>query len=249
MAEMETYFKHLSRGRLLTREEEVELSQMIEAGDNAARQRMIESNLRLAVSIAKRHQRSGCNLEDLIQESNVGLIKAVDRFDWRRGFKFSTYASWWIKQAVRRHVTDTSSDIRVPAHTTALAYRISVFVDEYEKEFNCRPSIEEIAEMMCVPASTVQDLVNSSGVRSMVSLDAMIGDEDGKKILETIPDDNAVSPDEAIDREKILVAISRCLDKLTPREEQVLRLRFGVSEIQDINSYTEQLFTGDNSNG
>ena len=249
MAEMETYFKHLSRGRLLTREEEVELSQMIEAGDNAARQRMIEANLRLAVSIAKRHQRSGCNLEDLIQESNVGLIKAVDRFDWRRGFKFSTYASWWIKQAVRRHVTDTSSDIRVPAHTTALAYRISVFVDEYEKEFNCRPSIEEIAEMMCVPASTVQELVNSSGVRSMVSLDAMIGDEDGKKILETIPDDNAVSPDEAIDREKILVAISRCLDKLTPREEQVLRLRFGVSEVQDINSYPEQLFTGENING
>ena len=249
MAEMETYFKHLSRGRLLTREEEVELSQMIEAGDNVARQRMIEANLRLAVSIAKRHQRSGCNLEDLIQESNVGLIKAVDRFDWRRGFKFSTYASWWIKQAVRRHVTDTSSDIRVPAHTTALAYRISVFVDEYEKEFNCRPSIEEIAEMMCVPASTVQELVNSSGVRSMVSLDAMIGDEDGKKILETIPDDNAVSPDEAIDREKILVAISRCLDKLTPREEQVLRLRFGVSEVQDINSYPEQLFTGENING
>ena len=93
MAEMETYFKHLSRGRLLTREEEVELSQLIEAGDNTARQKMIEANLRLAVSIAKRHQRSGCNLEDLIQESNVGLIKAVDRFDWRRGFKFSTYAS------------------------------------------------------------------------------------------------------------------------------------------------------------
>ena len=246
---METYFKHLSRGRLLTREEEVELSQMIEAGDNAARQRMIEANLRLAVSIAKRHQRSGCNLEDLIQEANVGLIKAVDRFDWRRGFKFSTYASWWIKQAVRRHVTDTSSDIRVPAHTTALAYRISVFVDEYEKEFNCRPSIEEIAEMMCVPASAVQELVNSSGVRSMVSLDAMIGDEDGKKILETIPDENAVSPDEALDREKILVAISRCLDKLTPREEQVLRLRFGVSEVQDTNSFPEQLFTGENNNG
>lgn len=244
MAEMETYFKHLSRGRLLTREEEVELSQLIEAGDQRARDRMIESNLRLAVSIAKRHQRSGCNLEDLIQESNVGLIKAVDRFDWRRGFKFSTYASWWIKQAVRRHVTDTASDIRVPAHTTALAYRISVFVDEYESEFNTRPTVEEIAEMMCVPVTTVQELMNSSGVRSMVSLDAMIGDEDGKKILETIPDDNAVSPDEAIDREKILSAISRCLDKLTPREEQVLRLRFGVSDVQDTSNFPEQLFTG-----
>ena len=249
MAEMETYFKHLSRGRLLTREEEVALSQLIEAGDNTARNKMIESNLRLAVSIAKRHQRSGCSLEDLIQESNVGLIKAVDRFDWRRGFKFSTYASWWIKQAVRRHVTDTASDIRVPAHTTALAYRVSVFVDEYEKEFNSRPSVEEIAEMMCVSVSTIQEIVNSSGVRSMVSLDAMIGDEDGKKILETIPDENVVSPDESIDREKILVAISRCLDRLSPREEQVLRLRFGVSDVQDLSSYPEHLFTGENDNG
>jgi RNA polymerase primary sigma factor len=241
---MNSYFNHLSRGRLLTREEEVTLSQRIEAGDKDARRQMIEANLRLAVSIAKRHQRSGCSLEDLIQESNVGLIKAVDRFDWRRGFKFSTYASWWIKQAVRRHVTDTASDIRVPAHMTALAWHISVFVEEYDAKFGTKPTHEEIAAMMCVPVNTVKDVLSSSGVRSTVSLDQMIGDSDGKKVIETIPDEDAIAPDETIDRQKIMAAISRCLDRLTPREEQVLRLRFGVSDVQNDSSFEERLFTG-----
>ncbi len=241
---MNAYFNHLSRGRLLTREEEVTLSQRIEAGDQNARKQMIEANLRLAVSIAKRHQRTGCNLEDLIQESNVGLIKAVDRFDWRRGFKFSTYASWWIKQAVRRHVTDTASDIRVPAHMTALAWHISVFVEEYEGKFGVKPTNEEIGAMMCVSPDTVQEVFNSSGVRSTVSLDQMIGDSDGKKVIETIPDNEIESPDEAIDQQKIMRAISQCLDRLTPREEQVLRLRFGVSDISDDSKFEERLFTG-----
>ena len=241
---MSSYFGHLSKGRLLTREEEVELSQRMEAGDKAARNQMIESNLRLAVSIAKRHQRSGCSLEDLIQESNVGLIKAVDRFDWRRGFKFSTYASWWIKQAVRRHVTDTASDIRVPAHMTALAWHISVFVEEYDAKFGTKPTHEEIAAMMCIPVSSVQDVLNSSGVRATVSLDQMIGDSDGKKVIETIADDDNVMPDDTIDRQKVMQAISKCLDRLTPREEQVLRLRFGVSDIQDDSKFEERLFEG-----
>ena len=241
---MNSYFNHLTRGRLLTREEEVTLSQRIEAGDQNARNQMIEANLRLAVSIAKRHQRSGCSLEDLIQESNVGLIKAVDRFDWRRGFKFSTYASWWIKQAVRRHVTDTASDIRVPAHMTALAWHISVFIEEYEGKFGTKPSNEEIAAMMCVSADTVKEVLNSSGVRSTVSLDQMIGDSDGKKVIETIADPEIESPDDAIDRQKIMHAISQCLDRLTPREEQVLRLRFGVSEISNSENFEERLFTG-----
>jgi RNA polymerase primary sigma factor len=241
---MNAYFNHLSKGKLLTREEEVTLSQRIEAGDKRARQQMIESNLRLAVSIAKRHQRSGCSLEDLIQESNIGLIKAVDRFDWRRGFKFSTYASWWIKQAVRRHVTDTASDIRVPAHMTALAWHISNFIEEYDSKFGTRPTNEEIAAMMCVSTDTVKEVLNSSGVRSTVSLDQMIGDSDGKKVIETIADEDVDLPDDAIDRQKVMSAISRCLDRLTPREEQVLRLRFGVSDIADDTKFESRLFEG-----
>jgi RNA polymerase primary sigma factor len=200
--------------------------------------------LRLAVSIAKRHQRSGCSLEDLIQESNVGLIKAVDRFDWRRGFKFSTYASWWIKQAVRRHVTDTASDIRVPAHMTALAWHISVFVEEYDSKFGTKPTHEEIAAMMCVPVATVKEVLSSSNVRATVSLDQMIGDSDGKKIIETIPDEDAVAPDDSIDRQKIMAAVGRCFDRLTAREEQVLRLRFGVADVQDDSTFEDRLFTG-----
>lgn len=241
---MNSYFNHLAKGRLLTREEEVTLSQRIEAGDKRAREQMIEANLRLAVSIAKRHQRSGCSLEDLIQESNIGLIKAVDRFDWRRGFKFSTYASWWIKQAVRRHVTDTASDIRVPAHMTALAWHISVFVEEYDAKFGTRPTHEEIAAMMCISVDTVKDVLSSSGVRSTVSLDQMIGDADGKKVIETIADEEIQLPDEAIDRQKVMNAISKCLDRLTPREEQVLRLRFGVADVQDDSKFENRLFTG-----
>lgn len=241
---MSAYFNHLSRGRLLTREEEVSLSQRIESGDQNARKQMIESNLRLAVSIAKRHQRSGCSLEDLIQESNVGLIKAVDRFDWRRGFKFSTYASWWIKQAVRRHVTDTASDIRVPAHMTALAWHISVFIEEYDSKFGTKPTHEEIAAMMCVPVTTVKEVLSSSNVRATVSLDQMIGDSDGKKVIETIPDEDAVAPDDSIDRQKIMAAVGRCFDRLTAREEQVLRLRFGVADVQDDSVFEDRLFTG-----
>jgi len=121
---LSAYYTHSGKFDILTREQEIALAQRIEQGDKSAKDMMIESNLRLAISIAKKYSRYGSNLEDLIQESNIGLIKAVEKFDWRKGFKFSTYASWWIKQSVRRHVTDTSSNIRVPAHTTALAWRI-----------------------------------------------------------------------------------------------------------------------------
>ena len=121
------YFKDVSRYDLLTREEEITLSQAIEKGDKLARDRMIQSNLRLAISIAKKYSKMGCPLEDLIQESNIGLMKAVDRFDWRRGFKFSTYASWWIKQSVSRHLTSHKSTVRVPAHASGLIWKIKKF--------------------------------------------------------------------------------------------------------------------------
>ena len=228
---LDQYFKQIASGKLLTHAEEIELSQRIEAGDNDARRIMIQSNLRLAISIAKKYQRSGCNLEDLIQESNVGLIKAVDRFDWRRGFKFSTYASWWIKQAVRRHVNEAASDIKVPPHTLAHAYRINTFVREYEDEFGVRPSDAEIGAMVGISEDAVKEVMVSCGLRNLVQLDAHIGDSDGKSISETVPDENGVNIEDELDRIKILAAIKASLDSLTPREEQVLRLRFGVHEV------------------
>ena len=234
---LEGYFKRLGRFKLLTRDEEVLISQKIEAGDKRARDLMIESNLRLAISIAKRHQYAGCSLNDLIQESNIGLIKAVDRFDWRRGFKFSTYASWWIKQSVRRHITDTSHNIRVPAHTVSLSWRIAMFTDEYEQEFNQKPTNTEIADMMNVSIKAVEEIMCRIGIKNMLSLDAMINDESGKSILETVADENLIDPSNIIDHTKLMGAISKCLDNLTQREEQVLRLRFGVTDVFNSKQY------------
>jgi len=238
---LETYFKHIGKGRLLTHQEEIDLSKRIEAGDISARHQMIESNLRLAISIAKKYQKSGASLEDLIQESNVGLIKAVDRFDWRRGFKFSTYASWWIKQAVRRHVTDSASDIRVPAHMSSLAYKINCLITEFEDDCGQKPTTAEIADILNVSESMVEEITMGYNMRNLVSLDAMVRDDSGKKISETIEDDRCESPDERLDHEKVFAAIKRCLGDLTPREEQVLRLRFGVADVVNTEDFPSNL--------
>ena len=132
---LQEFFTEVGKSSLLTREEEVELSQKIEAGDKSARRRLIKANLRLAISIAKKYQNKGCDLEDLIQESSIGLIKAVDRFDWRRGFKFSTYACWWIKQAVRRHVASHSNSVRLPSYAKNMLWKMRQVSEEFEKEF------------------------------------------------------------------------------------------------------------------
>ena len=238
---LDQYFKQIATGKLLTHAEEIELSQRIEAGDNEARRIMIQSNLRLAISIAKKYQRSGCNLEDLIQESNVGLIKAVDRFDWRRGFKFSTYASWWIKQAVRRHVTDSMSDVRMPSHAVSLAYKISNFIRDYENEFNNRPTNTEIAEMLGVSEETVKESLYNTGLTSTISLDTPVGDESDRTLMETIVDDRGTHIDELLDRARVFDVVKQCMHLLTPREEQVLRLRFGITDISDIDALPNSL--------
>ena len=229
---LDQYFKQIASGKLLTHAEEIELSQRIEAGDNDARRIMIQSNLRLAISIAKKYQRSGCNLEDLIQESNVGLIKAVDRFDWRRGFKFSTYASWWIKQAVRRHVTDSMSDVRMPSHAVSLAYK---------NEFNNRPSDAEIAEMLGVTEDAVKESLYNTGLTSTISLDTPVGDDSDRTLMETIVDDRGTHIDDLLDQARVFDVVKSCMHMLTPREEQVLRLRFGITDIEDIDQLPNTL--------
>jgi len=225
------YFKDVSRYDLLTREEEITLSQAIEKGDKFARDRMIQSNLRLAISIAKKYSKMGCPLEDLIQESNIGLMKAVDRFDWRRGFKFSTYASWWIKQSVSRHLTSHKSTVRVPAHASGLIWKIKKICREYEDEFRHQPTISEIADLLGVTESMVKLSLESAAIQNSVSLDAALGDEkNGRRFEEIISDNDSVSPDDLIDRQKTLKIIKNSLVKLSPREEKILRLRFGIYE-------------------
>jgi RNA polymerase primary sigma factor len=225
------YFKDVSRYDLLTREEEVELSKAIEKGDLGARDRMIQCNLRLAISIAKKYSKLGCPLEDLIQESNIGLMKAVDRFDWRRGFKFSTYASWWIRQSVSRHLSTHKSTVRVPAHASGLIWKIKKVSREYEDEFRHQPTISEIADLLGVTESNVKLSLESAAIQNSISLDAALGDEkNGRRFEEIISDDTAESPDAMLDRQKTLSIIKNSLSKLSAREEKILRLRFGIYE-------------------
>ena len=226
------FFREVGRHNLLTREEEVALSKRIENGDESARNTMIQSNLRLAISIAKKYQNKGCSLEDLIQESSIGLMKAVDRFDWRKGFKFSTYAVWWIRQSVRRHLASHSSAIRLPSHAKGLLWKMRQLSNEYEEEFGVTPSKEEIADLLNVNVDTLQSILSSAS--SPISLDSKIkyrgNGGDGRSLSDVIPDVTLVDPSIALDHEKLVNALRCALHALSDREEKIIRLRFGISE-------------------
>ena len=229
---LETFFKDVGKTRLLSHAEEIELSQRIEKGDQRARNRMIKANIRLAISIAKKYQRKGVDLEDLIQESNIGLMKAVDRYDWRRGFKFSTYACWWIRQAVRRHVMSQSSTIKLPSYARGLMWKMKQMQEEYFDKFEMQPSQEELADLLGVSIKTLRNVVQCSSMT--VSLDAPVRYSGGgaatRTFAEMIPDVEAVSVDDMLDKEIIIHMIRHAMDSLTEREEKVIRLRFGISE-------------------
>jgi len=223
------YYNQVGRTSLLTRESEQELAKAIESGNMQARDQMIRANLRLAISIAKKYQGKGIDFEDLIQESNIGLIKAVDRFDWRRGVKFSTYATWWIRQSVRGLVTGQSSNIKMPGSANTFYYQSRMMIQEYTAECGHPPSDEEIAAFMGVSMDKYLSIIGC--YRSTLSLDAEIGNEDsGRALKDVIADDRIEDPSVAIDREKIVAVIREALKSLTPREEKILRLRFGISE-------------------
>jgi RNA polymerase primary sigma factor len=227
------YFRDVSNHSLLTREEEVDLAKRIEAGDQFARNTMIESNLRLAISIAKKYSKSGCDLEDLIQESNIGLMKAVEKFDWRKGFKFSTYACWWIKQAVTRHISSHRNTIRVPSHATSLSFKIEEMIKNYEEEFDAVPTIEEICEAFDVSEKLVQSALDSIKIRYLKSIDAKVSDDSNRTVGEMIPDESFEDMEKAMDAEKLHAVIRQTFTDLSKREEQVLRLRFGIDEVLD----------------
>lgn len=230
---LDLYFKDVGRFALLTREEEVSLAKRIEQGDQEARQLMIQSNLRLAVSIAKKYSKYGASLEDLIQESNMGLIRAVEKFDWRRGFKFSTYACWWIKQAVVRHLTNSNTILKIPSHTLSNARKIYSVTKEYNEEFGVDPTPEEIADILGITVKHVGRALDSIKARNVGSIDQAIGAEGNRTYAEIIPDDRSVDLDEMIDNDTIRNLIVQALSSLSKREELVLRLRFGIDEVME----------------
>ena len=220
------YLDQIGRHPLLTREDEVELAQAIEAGDDAARRTMIESNLRLVVTIARRFSSTGLPIGDLVQEGNLGLMRAVEKFDWRLGFKFSTYATWWIRQAIARGAADRGTRaIRLPVHVDEQMGRLWRTRARMQELLGREPSDDELADAMAMPVDRIVRLKDTT--QAVTSLDAPVG-EDGAHLQDLLEDDSARGPDElaveAIGRE----ALEQVLDALPDRERQVLVLRFGL---------------------
>jgi RNA polymerase primary sigma factor len=227
---LESYFKEVGKHNLLSRAEEVELAKAIEAGDQRARDRMISANLRLAISIAKNFRDKGCSFEDLVQESNIGLIRAVDRFDWRKGFKFSTYAVWWIRQAVQSHVAGQSGAIKMPTSARAVMYKAYKFREEYLEQFKCEPSPQEIATAVGVPVETLK-AIRKSGAHAL-SLDRPMSKDDSgsRTFAEVVGGVDDRDPGDEMDKTVIRQTLIQSLKSLSSREEKIIRLRFGLSE-------------------
>ncbi len=227
---LQPFFSSVGKTKLLTREQEVELSKRIEKGDQSARDHMIRANIRLAISIAKKYADKGSNMEDLVQESSMGLIKAVDRFDWRKGFKFSTYACWWIKQAVRQHIASQSGSIKLPSYAKNTLWKMKKIKEDFEEEFGVPPSNQEVADLLGTSPATLDSLIKCSA--NVVNLDASAykGDDGKRTMHEVLIDNSGEDIERELDREKLIEVIKSALGDLTPREEAVLRLRFGISE-------------------
>jgi RNA polymerase primary sigma factor len=226
---LEKYFNDIKNIPLLTKQQEIDLAKKIEKGDIKAKQTMIRSNLRLAISIAKKYAKYGASLEDLIQESNIGLIKAVEKFDWRKGFKFSTYASWWIKQAATRHLTDNNSLLKIPSHTIANARKIWQTQKEYQEEFGSDATEEELSALLNIPLKHVKQAIYSIRSKHVLSIDLQMNDDNKKTLADVIPS-NAASVETLLDQKFVRNEIIKSFKTLSKREELVLRLRFGISE-------------------
>lgn len=222
------YLKEIGGYPLLTLEEEIELAKKIEAGDEAAKQALAESNLRLVVSIAKRYVGRGLSFLDLIQEGNLGLIKAVEKFDYTKGYKFSTYATWWIRQAITRSIADQSRTIRIPVHMSEVinkTYRVS---RSLLQELGREPTEQELADAMQLPIEKVREILKVSA--DPISLDTPIGEEDDSHLGDFIKDDTIVGPEDAAAYAMLQDQIVKLLDTLTEREQRVLVLRFGLKD-------------------
>ena len=222
------YLREIGRVPLLSSEEEIELAVKISEGDEKAKQRLTEANLRLVVSIAKKYVGRGMYFLDLIQEGNVGLIKAVDKFDYQKGFKFSTYATWWISQAITRAIADQARTIRIPVHMVETINRLKKVQSQLLHENGFEPSEELIAEKMELPVERVREIMRVA--QEPVSMETPIGPEEDSRLVDFIRDEDALAPDEAALKTITNEDIDGVLKTLTPREESVIRLRFGLKD-------------------
>ena len=225
---VKVYLKEIGKVPLLTNEEEVVLAERIRNGDGDAKKRLSEANLRLVVSIAKRYLGRGMQFLDLIQEGNLGLIKAVEKFDYTKGFKFSTYATWWIRQAITRAIADQARTIRIPVHMVETINKVKKVSSQLLHTNGHEPSAEEIAEVLDYPVDKVREIMRVS--QEPVSLETPIGEEEDSHLGDFIPDDDAPAPADAASHTLLKEQINDVLNTLTPRESKVLRLRFGLGD-------------------
>ncbi|MCM1530003.1 MAG: RNA polymerase sigma factor RpoD [Alistipes sp.] len=225
---VKVYLKEIGRVPLLTTEEEIELAQRMLKDDKYAKKRLCEANLRLVVSIAKKYVGRGMQFLDLIQEGNLGLIKAVDKFDYTKGFKFSTYATWWIRQAITRAIADQARTIRIPVHMVETITKVKKVSSQLLHENGHDPSPEEIAEKLSMPVDKVREIIRVA--QDPVSLETPIGEEEDSHLGDFIPDDDAPAPAEAASHTLLKEQLNEVLSTLTPREANVLRLRFGLED-------------------
>ncbi len=222
------YLREIGRVPLLSSEEEVDIAIKIKEGDEYAKKRLTEANLRLVVSIAKKYVGRGMYFLDLIQEGNVGLIKAVDKFDYTKGFKFSTYATWWIRQAITRAIADQARTIRIPVHMVETINRLKKVQSQLLHENGFEPSEELIAEKMDLPVERVREIMRVA--QEPVSMETPIGPEEDSRLMDFIRDEDALAPDDAALKSITNEDINGVLKTLTPREEAVIRLRFGLQD-------------------
>ena len=222
------YLKEIGKVPLLSADEEIELARRMEEGDENAKKKLAEANLRLVVSIAKRYVGRGMLFLDLIQEGNLGLIKAVEKFDYSKGYKFSTYATWWIRQAITRAIADQARTIRIPVHMVETINKLIRISRQLIQELGREPSAEELAVEMQMPVDKVREIMKIA--QEPVSLETPIGEEEDSHLGDFIPDDDIPAPDDAAAFTLLKEQLIEVLDTLTEREEKVLRLRFGLDD-------------------
>ena len=222
------YLTEIGKVSLLTREEEIALAKRVEQGDEAAIEKLIRSNLRLVVSIAKKYLGRGLSMLDLIQEGNMGLMKAVKKYDWRRGFKFSTYATWWIRQAITRAIADQARTIRVPVHMIETINKFHRISRQMAQELGREPEPEEVAKRMGLDPEKGREILKIA--QEPTSLQKKVGEDDDSELADFIQDEMVMAPDEAASAELLKEQMKEVLETLTPRERKVVELRFGLED-------------------
>lgn len=229
------YLREVNRYPLLKHEESVELFKQYEAGSESAKSKLIQSNLRLVISIAKSYKGRGISLEDLIQEGNLGLIRSIDKYDYKRGYRFSTYASWWVKQAIGQHVMKRKRTIRVPAHAAVVENKLAAATNAFKEEVGHEPSVEELASIVGASEKVVRATIQST--KKMVSLQDSFRASNGaakKTWEETLRDESRTSdPHGCLVESELLELTKRVMDQLSPKEAAILRIRFGLLENAD----------------